>query len=102
MWAVRRLPACQFDSKAEADILRWSGSAFGNPRLLHFHTCGEYAPGEISWNIVDPTICLDDVPVWENGQLYPDRIPACEDILTAHPNLAAIFASPSRNIGLSS
>jgi len=100
-WHAGIHPACQFASNAEADILRWSGTAFGNPRLLHFHTCGEYAPGEISWNIVDPTIYLDSVPVWENGRLYPDRIPACEDILIAHPNLAAIFANPARDIGLS-
>lgn len=100
-WHAGIHPACQFNSNAEADILRWSGTAFGNPRILHFHTCGEYAPGEISWNIVDPTIYLDDVPVWENGQLYPERIPECEDILTAHPNLAAIFANPVRDIGLS-
>lgn len=100
-WHAGIHPACQFTSNAETDILRWSGTAFGNPRLLHFHTCGKYAPGEISWNIVDPTIYLDDVPVWENGQLYPDRIQACEDILSAHPNLAAIFADPARDIGLS-
>lgn len=100
-WHAGIHPACQFNSNAEADLIRWSGTAFGNPRLLHFHTCGEYAPGEIAWNIVDPTICLDDVPVWENGQLYPDRILACEPILTAHPNLAAIFANPARDIGLS-
>ncbi len=100
-WHAGIHPACQFNANAEADILRWSGTAFGNPRLLHFHTCGEYAPGEISWNIVDPTIYLDDVPVWENGQLYPDRIPSCESILIAHPNLAAIFANPARDIGLS-
>jgi len=100
-WHAGIHPACHFDTNAETDILRWSGTAFGNPRLLHFHTCGEYAPGEISWNIVDPTIYLDNVPVWENGQLYPDRIPACKHILNAHPNLAAIFANPTRDIGLS-
>jgi len=100
-WHAGIHPACHSASNAENDILRWSGSAFGNPRLLHFHTCGEYAPGEIAWNVLDPTIYLDNVPVWENGQLFPDRIPACESILAAHPNLAEIFANPSRDIGLS-
>jgi len=100
-WHAGIHPACQFESSAESDLLRWSGTAFGNPRLLHFHTCGEYAPGEISWNIVDPTIYLDNVPVWEHGQLYPDRIQSCQAILTAHPNLAAIFANPARDIGIS-
>jgi hypothetical protein len=27
--------------------------AFANPRYLHFHTCGNYAPGEIAWSLFD-------------------------------------------------
>lgn len=100
-WHAGIHPGCQFDSNAEEDLLRWSSTAFGNPRLLHFHTCGEYAPGEIAWNIVDPSIYLDGVAIWEDGQLFPERIPACETILNNHPNLAALFANPIREIGLS-
>ena len=93
-------PGCDFNHSALVDLLRWSGSAFGNPRLLHFHTCGEYAPGEISWNIVDPTIYIDDVAVWENGCLYPERLDTCAGILTQHPNLASLYAHPHTEIGL--
>ncbi len=100
-WHAGIHPGCRFESCAESDLLRWSGSAFGNPRLLHFHTCGEYAPGEITWNIVDPTVYLDGVAVWEDGQLYPDRIGECASILEHHPMLAELFANPVRQIGLS-
>ena len=99
-WHAGIHPGCDFNHNALADLLRWSGSAFGNPRLMHFHTCGEYAPGEISWNIVDPTIYIDDVAIWEYGYLYPDRLPACADILAQHPNLAALYAHPHTDIGL--
>jgi len=99
-WHAGIHPACHFETDAEADILRWSGTAFGNPRLLHFHTCGNYAPGEISWNILDPTIYLDDVALWENGQLYPNRIAEAEILLKNHPILAELFANPYRKIGL--
>lgn len=100
-WHAGIHPGCHFRTDAQTDILRWSSSAFGNPRLLHFHTCGEYAPGEISWNILDPTIHLDSVAVWESGHLYPERLPNGERILENHPNLASLFQNPDRDIGLS-
>lgn len=99
-WHAGIHPGCHFEPDAEADIFRWSGTAFGNPRLLHFHTCGTYAPGEISWNVLDPTIYIDDVAVWEAGQLFLDRIPEIEAVMNRHPNLAWLFANPSRSVGL--
>lgn len=99
-WHAGIHPGCRFEADAEADIFRWSGTAFGNPRILHFHTCGNYAPGEICWNILDPTIYLDGIPVWEAGRLYPDRLPHADTLLASHPNLALMFSNPSRNIGL--
>ncbi|MFK7992629.1 MAG: hypothetical protein AB8B87_00730 [Granulosicoccus sp.] len=93
-------PGCSFPSDARNNLLRWSGSAFGNPRVLHFHTCGEYAPGEISWTIIDPTICIDDVPVWENGNLYPERLAGGEHLLDAHARLRELYRQPLRDIGL--
>ncbi len=99
-WHAGIHPGCHFESDAEEDILRWSGSAFGSPRILHFHTCGDYAPGEISWHVLDPTVTLDGVAIWENGRLYPERLSTCEDILQRHPNLAFLFANPARDIGL--
>lgn len=85
-------PAQHFD--------RWSNGAFGNPRLLHFHTCGLHAPGEISVNVVDPTLRIDGVALWDHGRLHPERIPGGRALLAAEPALADIFAAPSRDIGL--
>ena len=79
---------------------RWGGAAFGNPRILHFHTCGAYAPGEISWNVIDPMIEVDGLPLWEAGRLHPERLPGGQAILDRYPCAAALFAAPDRDIGL--
>jgi hypothetical protein len=99
-WHAGIHPACTFPGNAFDDLERWSASAFGNPRLLHFHTCGAYAPGEICWNVVDPTIIIDGCPIWQDGCLLPDRIPGAAKILAASPDIARLFASPMRAVGL--
>ena len=78
----------------------WGGAAFGNPRILHFHTCGAYAPGEISWNLFDPTIEVDGANLWENGTLKIKRINGAEKILQQYPDLEDLFAHPNRDVGL--
>lgn len=99
-WHGGMHPGCGWPMQAGADITRWGGGAFGNPRLMHFHTCGTRAPGEISVNVVDPTIRLDGVAVWDNGRLHPERVPGGAGILARHPDAAALFADPVRDIGL--
>lgn len=99
-WHAGIHPGCGFGAEAESQIIRWSGSAFGNPRVLHFHTCGDFAPGEISMNVFDPTITLDGVAMWEGGRLHPERFEACAHILASHPNLRELFAAPRRDIGI--
>ena len=69
-------------------------------QLRDFIANGDYAPGEISWNIADPTIHLDGNAIWENGYLYPDRLPGGDSLIQRHPRLAALYQSPHRNIGL--
>ncbi|WP_417601786.1 hypothetical protein [Pararhodobacter oceanensis] len=101
-WHAGINPGCGYGQSAAADYERWGGAAFGNPRLLHFHTCGAYAPGEISWNVVDPTIIVDGVALWEDGVLNTQAIPGAQDILDAYPCARASFAAPDRRIGLSS
>lgn len=99
-WHAGIHPGCAYAGQAGENLERWSGAAFGNPRILHFHTCGAYAPGEISLNVVDPTIRLDGVAVWDAGRLYPDRVAGGADILARYPCAAALFATPAREIGL--
>ncbi len=99
-WHAGMHPGCAFPQPASASFERWSGGAFGNPRLMHFHTCGDYAPGEISLNLLDPTITLDGVAVWDDGRLYPERLKGGMDILSEYSELRALFDAPSQECGL--
>ncbi len=99
-WHAGIHPGCRYSRNASDDILRWSSSAFGNPRLLHFHTCGNYAPGEISWNIVDPTITVDGKAIWENGRLHPQRLNDFDELACKHQHLIDLYDSPQQEIGL--
>lgn len=99
-WHAGIHPACVFPDAARDNWERWSGSAFGNPRILHFHTCGDYAPGEICWNVVDPTIRVDGVEIWRSGRIDIDRVPGATVALDRAPGLRALFDRPERRIGL--
>ncbi|MGL4241388.1 MAG: hypothetical protein ACRCTI_09795 [Beijerinckiaceae bacterium] len=99
-WHAGIHPGCAFTGSAHDQYERWSGSAFGNPRLLHFHTCGDYAPGEICWNIVDPTIAADGVIVWDNGRILIDNVPGAREVLDKHAGLRDLFERPELAIGL--
>jgi len=95
-WHAGMHPGCAYHMQAGANVERWGSGAFGNPRVLHFHTCGTVAPGEISLNVIDPTIRLDGVAVWEN----PERVAGGAAVLARYPCLAELFAAPETEIGL--
>lgn len=99
-WHAGLHPGCSYDREAGANIARWGGGAFGNPRVLHFHTCGTAPPGEISLNVIDPTIRADGLALWEDGWLHPERLEGGPALLAAYPSLAEAFAHPSRAAGL--
>lgn len=99
-WHAGIHPGCGYTRNARDNYERWGGSSFGNPRLLHFHTCGAYAPGEISWNMLDPTIELDGIKVWENGVFHADRLEGGQSILDTYACAAAVFQTPTPEIGL--
>ncbi len=99
-WHAGMHPGCGYFWKASDSYERWGGAAFGNPRILHFHTCGNYAPGEISWNMLDPTIEIDGIAVWERGVFHAERLPGGQEVLDTYPCAAAIFANPDPHIGL--
>ena len=46
------------DTINENDPDYWSNTVFGNPKYLHFHTCGNYAPGEICLMVENQTIAV--------------------------------------------
>jgi hypothetical protein len=99
-WHAGIHPGCAYQGRAIDHLERWSGSAFGNPRLLHFHTCGAEPPGEICWNIVDPTVTVDGVAIWDGGRLHPERFEGGRRVLADAPELVALFADPARDMGL--
>ena len=99
-WHAGIHPGCVYPWDMRENYERWGGSAFGNPRILHFHTCGSYAPGEISWNVFDPSIAIDGIMYWENGYFHAERLPAGADILRTYPCVAALFERPELDIGL--
>lgn len=99
-WHAGIHPGCNYPASAADNFERWSNGAFGNPRLLHFHTCGNYPPGEISLNVADPTIRVDGVAIWENGVLHPERLVGGDALMTRYPCAAHAFQSPATSIGL--
>lgn len=99
-WHAGIHPGCCYPMPAEANFERWSCGAFGNPRILHFHTCGNYAPGEICWNVIDATIACDGLPVLSAGILKLEHIETAGAIIESHLGLSAVFEHPEQEIGL--
>ncbi len=81
-WHAGLHPQAFYPDNASDNLERWGGVAFANPRYLHFHTCGNYAPGEICWSCIDPTVEIDGVALWRDGHCT----------LFDEPEIQALFA----------
>lgn len=68
-WHAGLNPHTAFDGCMLTELERWEGISFASPRYLHVHTCGDYAPGEISWSVFNPTVTIDGEVWWQDGQL---------------------------------
>jgi len=99
-WHAGIHPGNSYSPSAADDPDRWSNTVFTNPRFLHFHTCGNYAPAEICWMVLDPTIAIDGINLWENGCLQPGNFSQSKSILQQWPELNALFETPSRSVGV--
>ena len=60
---------CTFEGSRDANPDLWSNTIFGSPGYLHFHTCGDYPPGEICWMVAAPTVTADGRAIWRGGAL---------------------------------
>jgi len=79
---------------------RWSNSVFTNPRFLHIHTCGAYAPGEICWMVLDPTVSVDGKNLWEGGRLRLEEFGPLRQHAEKWQVLSELLANPSNDIGV--
>ncbi len=99
-WHAGIHPGNIYHENARINPMVWCSSCFGNPRLLHFHTCGNEPPGEISWNVLDPTISVDGVEIWTEGKFNPHTVPGATTILDRSPDIKELMDHPEREIGL--
>lgn len=99
-WHAGIHPASHYDGLMDDDPDRWSNNVFTNPRFVHFHTCGAYAPGEICWMVFDPTISVGGVYLWESGVLKVENFEATAAAVANWTDLHALFPKSCGSTGL--
>ncbi|MFC2967301.1 hypothetical protein [Acidimangrovimonas pyrenivorans] len=90
-WHAGLHPGCRYFEDDGRDSELWSNAIFSNPKVLHFHSCGREAPGEVCWNVIDPTVTVDGCPLWRDGRLFPRKFAAIAQCLDAWPELDSLF-----------
>lgn len=99
-WHLGINPGTFYAGPAEENLVRWGGVAFGAPRYLHFHTCGDEAPGEICWSVFDATVEIDGDAWWQDGLFaFPQR-PEIQAALARYPGLPEAYAHQRTDIGI--
>jgi len=98
-WHVGTHPKAYYAGRARDNIDRWGNVAFASPRYLHFHTCGDYAPGEIAWSLIDATVTLDGTPYWQDGRFVFLERADIRAVLADFPGCETAFEM-RRDIGL--
>jgi hypothetical protein len=99
-WHAGIHPQNGYSGLAVDNLTRWSGSAFGNPRYLHLHTCGDYAPGEICVSVFDPSITVDGTDMWRKGTLVFADTPEVRALQARSPGVREMFDHPVLEYGL--
>ena len=99
-WHVGMHPGLSYRQSAADDPDRWSNTIFNHPRILHFHTCGAYPPGEICWIVKDPTIVLDGKTVWNNGVPQLEQFASTRNCLEKWPELKMLYTQEPGAIGI--
>jgi len=99
-WHAGMHPQNGYQGLAVDNMARWAGAAFGNPRYLHMHTCGNYAPGEICVSVFDQSIAVDGVDLWRDGRLVFAETPEVQELVDEYPEMRALFEQPVMEYGL--
>ena len=90
-WHAGIHPGTYYDFPIEDDPDRWSNTIFGSPKFLHFHTCGDYAPGEICWMVENHSIIIDGEPLWKDGLLVANNFIETKDCIDKWVDLKELF-----------
>ncbi|MEL6964660.1 MAG: hypothetical protein AAFO01_18055, partial [Pseudomonadota bacterium] len=99
-WHAGIHPRTFYPLPAGHNPARWSALAFGSPRYLHFHVCGDDPPGEICWTVIDPTITCDGLRAWDEGRLALTETQEAKAIIERYQDGPAVFAQSLADIGL--
>ena len=68
-WHAGTNPKIFYPDQPLDSLERWNGVIHSHPRYAHFHTCGDYGPGEIALPIFDPSVTFDNEEYWIDGAL---------------------------------
>jgi hypothetical protein len=83
--------SCGLAEDEDPDL--WSNTVFNHSRYLHFHTCGDYPPGEVSWMLKNHRVSLDGVDMWADGALKPENFESTRQCLREYPELAKLYSA---------
>ena len=92
-WHPGLHPGVHYDKNIEQDPDQWSNTVFASPKFLHFHTCGNYAPGEICWMLKNHSVFVDNLPLWQNGHLTPFNFKNTSECLEKHKEIKSLFVN---------
>lgn len=98
-WHAGIHPGCTYSADIASNPDRWSNNVFTHPRFLHFHVCGNYPPGEISWLLAYHSVAVDGTKLWEDGQIHPERFELTARCVEDWPELAGLCDAPSEMLG---
>jgi hypothetical protein len=99
-WHLGINPGTFCTEAPEHNLLRWGGIAFGAPRYLHFHTCGDEAPAEICWSVFDATVEIDGDAFWKDGRFRFSQRPEIQTALENYEGLSDAYADARTDIGI--
>ena len=99
-WHAGIHPQNGYPGTATDYLARWGGSAFGNTRYLHLHTCGDYPPGEICMSVFDPTVTVDGVDLWRDGRFVFAESAAIKALQSDYPGMQQLFENPVMEYGV--
>ncbi len=98
-WHIGMNPLTAYHENPDEALERWSSISFASPRYLHFHTCGDYAPGEIAWSAFKATVIIDGKVYWQDGEFVWLQRADNKDLISQYPG-AEVLLRQSECIGV--